>query len=339
MAVLIVDDQRDVRESLKYLLEAQGYPDVRLAASGQQALDFLTSGSTHTGVPADVVLTDVVMPGLSGIEVCRQIKANPLLHDIPVLVMTGRSDEALLQQAFAAGAHDFIPKPVGPNELAARVRSALDLKRELDQRRAHERELEALTDRLKRLNDELQRLAVVDELTGVPNRRYFNQLIRKEWGRAARDGTPLSLLLIDIDLFKGYNDRYGHPAGDGCLARVAGRVNRLTRRPGDAVARYGGEEFAVLLANTNADGAAVVAEILRAAIEQLGVEHAGSPHRVVTISLGAATATPDRRSSPERLLGAADRALYDAKRAGRNRVAVANMSEPCTERSEVNDQA
>ena len=339
MAVLIVDDQQDVRESLKYLLEAQGYADVRLAASGQQALDFLISGSTPDGVPADVVLTDVVMPGLSGIEVCRQIKSNPLLHDIPVLVMTGRSDEALLQQAFAAGAHDFIPKPVGPNELAARVRSALNLKHELDQRRDHERELEALTDRLKRLNDELHRLAILDELTGVPNRRFFNHLIRKEWGRAARDGTPLSLLLIDIDLFKGYNDRYGHPAGDGCLARVAGTVNRLTRRPGDAVARYGGEEFAVLLANTDTDGAAVVAETLRVAVERLGVEYAGSPHRVVTISLGVATAIPDRRTSPERLIIAADYALYDAKRAGRNRVSVAGMSGLHPEHDEVNDQA
>jgi diguanylate cyclase (GGDEF)-like protein len=323
LAVLIVDDQKDTRESLKFLLEAQGYSDVRLAASGREALDFLSPGGPVAAIPVDVVLTDVIMPGLSGIEVCRQIKASPRLHDIPVLVMTGRTDEALLAQAFAAGAHDFIPKPVGPNELLARVRAAINLKRELDHRRAHERELVELTARLKRLNDELQRLAILDDLTGIPNRRFFNLLVRKEWGRAAREAVPLSLILIDVDVFKAYNDRYGHPAGDACLARVAGALHRLTRRPGDAIARYGGEEFAVLLANTAADGAAVVAEKLRAAVEGLGLEHAGSAYRVVTISLGVAAAIPDRRTSPDRLMGAADRALYEAKSAGRNRIEIA----------------
>jgi diguanylate cyclase (GGDEF)-like protein len=319
VAILIVDDQKDMRESLKFLLEAQGHADVRLAASGREALDILTPNGPVTSATVDVVVTDVVMPGLSGIEVCRQIKADPRLHDIPVLVMTGRSDESFLEQAFAAGAHDFLPKPVSPNELTARVRAAIQLKQELDRRRAHERELVDMTELLKRLNDQLKRLAVLDDLTGIPNRRYFNQLVRKEWGRAAREETPLSLILIDVDVFKAYNDRYGHPAGDACLARVAGALNRVTRRPGDAIARYGGEEFAVLLANTAADGATVVAEKLRNAVEGLGLEHAGSAHRVVTISLGIATAIPDRRGSPDRLMGAADRALYDAKAGGRNR--------------------
>jgi diguanylate cyclase (GGDEF)-like protein len=319
LAVLIVDDQRDMRESLKFLLESQGHSDVRLAANGREALDLLRLDEPAAGVGVDVVVIDVVMPGLSGIEVCRHIKADPRLHDIPVLVMTGRTDESLLEQAFAAGAHDFLPKPVSPNELAARVRAAIQLKQELDQRRAHERELVEMTDRLKRLNDQLKRLAVLDDLTGVPNRRFFNQLVRKEWGRAAREEAPLSLVLIDVDVFKAYNDRYGHPAGDACLARVAGALNRVTRRPGDAIARYGGEEFAVLLANTAAEGAAVVAETLRGAVESLGLEHAGSAHRVVTISLGVATAMADRRGSPDRLMAAADRALYEAKATGATR--------------------
>ncbi|HKA07164.1 MAG TPA: diguanylate cyclase [Gemmataceae bacterium] len=323
MAILIVDDQRDMRESLKFLLEAQGHSDVRLASNGRDALELLTPDGPVAGVSVDVLVIDVMMPGLSGIEVCRQIKGDPRLHDIPVLVMTGRSDESLLEQAFAAGAHDFLPKPVSPNELTARVRAAIRLKQELDQRRAHERELIDMTDRLKRLNDQLKRLAVLDDLTGVPNRRFFNQLVRKEWGRAAREETPLSLILIDVDVFKAYNDRYGHPAGDACLARVAGALNRVTRRPGDAIARYGGEEFAVLLANTAADGAAVVAEKLRGAVEGLGLEHFESAHRVVTISLGVATAVPNRRGSPDRLMGAADRALYEAKAGGRNRVGIA----------------
>jgi diguanylate cyclase (GGDEF)-like protein len=323
LAVLIVDDQRDMRESLKVLLEAQGYKDVRLAAGGRQALDLLAPGGTVAAVPVDVVITDVVMPGLSGIEVCRQIKASPLLRDIPVLVITARADEVLLDAAFAAGAHDFLPKPVGPSELLARVRSAINLKRELDQRRAHERELTELNEQLKKLNDDLQRLAIVDDLTGIPNRRYFNGLVRKEWARAAREAIPVGLMLIDVDVFKSYNDRYGHPAGDACLARVAGALSRLACRPGDTVARYGGEEFAVLLANTGIAGAAVVGERLRIAVESLGLEHAGSTFGRVTISLGVAAAVPDRRSSPDRLMGAADRALYEAKAAGRNRVHIA----------------
>jgi diguanylate cyclase (GGDEF)-like protein len=274
------------------------------------------------GMPVDLVITDVCMPGLSGIEVCQQIKASARLHDVPVLVITGRADDAVLERAFAAGAHDFIPKPASPTELLARVRSALNLKRELDQRKARERELVEVTDRLRRLNDELRRVAIVDELTGVPNRRYFNLLVRQEWARAAREVQPVAVLLIDVDVFKGYNDRYGHPAGDACLARIAGTLHALTRRPGDVVARYGGEEFVALLAHTAANGAVTVAEGLRTAVEDLNIEHAASAFGRVTISIGVAAAVPDRNSSPDRLLAAADHALYDAKSGGRDRVVV-----------------
>jgi diguanylate cyclase (GGDEF)-like protein len=165
-------------------------------------------------------------------------------------------------------------------------------------------------------------VAILDELTAVPNRRFFNLLLRQEWARAAREAHPLSILLIDVDLFKGYNDRYGHPAGDACLARIAGALNTLARRPGDAVARYGGEEFVALLAHTADKGAAIVGETLRAAVEGLNLEHAGSPFGQVTISVGVGSTVPDRGSTPERLLAAADHALYEAKSTGRNRVAV-----------------
>lgn len=321
VGVLIVDDEPDVRETYRVLLETYGHTGVRTAGSAGEALALLAAPSAANDV--DLILTDVAMPGLSGIEMCRHVKATPALTHIPVLVMTGWVTEDVLDRAFAAGAHDFVPKGVSPPELLARVRAALNLKHELDRRRARERELEDVTRELERANLRLHRLAVQDELTGVPNRRYFNLLLHREWGRAARDHRPLGLILADVDHFKAFNDRYGHPDGDSCLARVAATLTRHVRRPADAVARYGGEEFAVLLPNTDAAGAGTVAEGLRAAVAGLGLEHAGSSFLRVTISLGVAAVVPTAGMSADRLVRAADAALYRAKAAGRNRVEVA----------------
>jgi diguanylate cyclase (GGDEF)-like protein len=197
------------------------------------------------------------------------------------------------------------------------------LKRELDQRRARERELVEVTDRLKRLNEKLQRLSMRDELTGVANRRYFNWLLGQEWARATREVLPLSLIVIDIDHFKDFNDHYGHLRGDECLAKVASVLHALARRPGDCMARFGGEEFVVLLAHTEIHGAAAVAERLRQGVEALALDHARSKTcDRVTISLGAACAIPSRTTSAESLLAAADEALYRAKADGRNCVRV-----------------
>jgi diguanylate cyclase (GGDEF)-like protein len=319
LSILIVDDGDDTREALRALLTARGYRGLCTAACGQEALELLSDGAA--GI--DVVLTDVNMPGLSGIDVCHQIKTTPHLHDIQVLVLTGQPDEEVLEQAFAAGACDFISKPVRPNDLLARVRAAVNLKRELDQRRARERELVEVTERLKRVNEKLQRLSMRDELTGIANRRYFNWLISQEWARAAREVLPLSLILIDIDYFKDFNDHYGHPRGDECLTKVADTLHGLARRPGDCVARYGGEEFVVLLAHTETHGAAAVAERLRAGVEALGLDHARSKaHNRVTISLGVACTIPGRSGTPEALLAAADEAVYRAKAEGRNCVRI-----------------
>ena len=142
----------------------------------------------------------------------------------------------------------------------------MNLKRELDQRMAREQELLCVTRRLERANDKLRRLSMLDELTGVPNRRYFNLMLTREWGRASREDLPLALVILDVDWFKSYNDRYGHPAGDACLIQIATALASLIRRPGDLAARYGGEEFVILLANTTSDGAAIVAETVRAGV-------------------------------------------------------------------------
>jgi diguanylate cyclase (GGDEF)-like protein len=322
VSILIVDDSDSTNRSLRAFLQSRGYPEVRTVTSGGEALRLLGEG-TPAAAPGEVevILLDVGLPDVDGLEVCRRVKAESALKDIPVLVVTGAADERTLEQAFAAGACDYLHKPVRLPELLARLRSALNLKRELDTIKSRERELVQVTRQLEQLNRELERLSILDELTGIANRRFFNVVLAQEWARAARAVLPLSLILIDIDFFKNYNDHYGHPEGDNCLRQVAGALSSLAKRPGDCVARYGGEEFVVVLAHTGVQGAAAVAEGLRKKVANLGLEHAHSPVADrVTISLGVASTVPERGGSPELLLAAADQAVYEAKRAGRNRV-------------------
>jgi len=190
--------------------------------------------------------------------------------------------------------------------------------------RARERDLERTvaerTLQLEEANSKLQQLSQVDALTGIANRRRFEETLAREWRRAMRDGMPLSLVMIDIDHFKDFNDNLGHQVGDQCLRRVAGEIREALTRPGDVVARYGGEEFGAVLPSTPSRGAFAVAEMLRARVEALGIAHPTAATRIVTISAGVATAASGGDSSPEALVAAADEALYRAKRAGRNRV-------------------
>jgi PleD family two-component response regulator len=249
MSILVVDDSPETRFILKTQLELGGYHEVLTAASAAEAFEVLGL-ERNTEPRIQAVLMDVSLPSINGIEACRRIKAAPHLRHIPVLVVTASSDQETLREAFDAGACDFLTKPVHPPELLARVRSALNLKCEIDRCMERERELVRVTEQLRRLNAELRALAVLDELTGVANRRFFNAILSQEWGRAMRDVLPLSLILIDIDFFKKYNDHYGHPRGDECLRRVAGELKPMAKRPGDCVARFGGEEFAVILPHT-----------------------------------------------------------------------------------------
>lgn len=323
MSILIVDDTANSRNSLQSLLRASGYADVQTAQSADDAFRVLgMNGSSESQIIADVdlILMDVQMPGVDGIEACRRIKETQRLRDVSVIMVTGMAETDCLEPAFAAGAVDYVVKPINTAALLVRLRSALLLKREMDARHRLTQHLRKLSKKLARANRKLRTLSYQDGLTGVANRSCFDKTLSKEWARAARQRVPLALILMDLDHFKRFNDTHGHLAGDQCLKQAAAELARVCRRPGDLLARYGGEEFAVLLPDTDADGAAVVAEKLRTAIAELAPIDCPLPGRI-TVSLGIAACVPEPHTDPVGLVDVADRALYEAKRLGRNRVA------------------
>jgi diguanylate cyclase (GGDEF)-like protein len=259
------------------------------------------------------VLLDIRLPGLDGYEVCRQLKQDPATRDIPVIFVSALDEGMDKVRGFELGGNDYIPKPFQAVEVVARVENQLkiaNLQREMALKNAE----------LERANRMLQSLSYLDPLTGIANRRNFDESFEQEWRRARREDGRVALVMADVDRFKDYNDLYGHPSGDECLRRVALEASNSLRRAGDLAARYGGEEFALVLPGTDTQGARIVAEDVRARVERLQIPHKGSPHGVVTLSLGVAAMSPKDDQPRELLVAAADRALYQAKANGRNRL-------------------
>jgi diguanylate cyclase (GGDEF)-like protein len=289
--LLVVDDQPINIQILHQVFSASC--QVFMATSGEQALQVC-----HDKQP-DLILLDVVMPGMDGYAVCRQLKADEATAHIPVIFVTAHNDPEQETLGLDVGAVDFIAKPVNPKVVMARVKTQLTLKFQADL---------------------LRQLVYLDGLTGAYNRRYFDQQLSHEWARSVRSGTPLSMILLDVDFFKRYNDFYGHQAGDDCLRQVAATLKSHLRRPADLAARYGGEEFACILPETSFDDALELANQLGQQVQSLHIAHARSDAAaVVSVSLGVAAREGDSRGSAGELLGLADTQLYRAKSTGRAR--------------------
>lgn len=421
-SVLVVDDMPENIQVLRHILEPQGYR-IRAAIGGLSAL------ASARNAPPDIMLLDVMMSDMDGFEVCRRLKGDEATRDIPVVFVTGRNDSQAVVEAFAAGAVDYLTKPVQSEEVCARVQTQLKLREQLQALREQAERFRAVVSnmaeglliieqgghvqfanpaatytlgyeperlegvvidtliaepgrgevrdfllgnggaqaaggpamlgpfevqllradgaavamdltisqmfvtpplfigllhdisRYKLSQDALLQIAYTDPLTNIANRRRMDAFVQQEWRRLARANGPISLVMIDIDHFKPFNDMLGHQAGDRCLQRVAQIVQSVARRPTDLAARYGGEEFVLVFSETEAPVAQHLAEVLRQRIEGIHVPHPGSPtSNWVTASLGVSTIYPSSVTEPEALFRNADAALYQAKAEGRNRV-------------------
>ncbi len=292
--ILLVDDVRINLDLLEAVLQAE-YRIVR-AVNGLEAIERAKE------LNPDLILLDVMMPEIDGFETCRRLKADPQTQAIPVIFVSALSEIGDEAQGLQVGAIDYIMKPIRPIIVKARIRNHIAL---------------------KQARDQLEEMTIRDALTGISNRRRFDDMLAQEWLRARRRSAPLALLLADIDHFKLYNDHYGHTSGDVALREVAQALDKAIRRPGDLAARYGGEEFACILPDTDSVGAAQLAERLCQAVCDLGIVHAhSSAAQCVTLSIGGVSLVPSVEDEPRILVDLADVQLYEAKRAGRNRASI-----------------
>ncbi|MEI6316941.1 MAG: diguanylate cyclase [Pseudomonadota bacterium] len=301
--ILVVDDNPLIVQALYHTFSNDC--QVFMATSGESAIEVCRERQP------DLVLLDVMMPGLDGYQACERLKADPATSDIPVIFVTGQSDSAAEVRGLAAGAVDFIVKPFNPVIVRARARAHLTIKRQ---------------------SDLLRELAYTDALTGVANRRCFDLRLQNEFLRAQRSGTPLALMMIDVDRFSQYNDRYGYQAGDDCLRLVAAALRTHMRGARDTLARHGGDVFACILPDTPLAAAVSLAREIEERVRALTIPHAGSDVApVCTVSIGVAATSPAVETLQD-LLALADAELYRARMDGHGRVSATDHDRPALTR-------
>lgn len=309
--VLLVDDQVLICEAVRRALAGEADLDFHYCTDPLEALRIAEE------VKPTVILQDLVMPGMDGLDLVRRYRDTPATHAVPVIVLSAKDEPAVKSAAFQAGANDYLVKLPDRIELIARIRYHTRAYLDHVQRDAAYAALRESQRQLMQANLELERLTRIDGLTGLGNRRYFDEYMLAEWRRAGRTRTPLALLMIDVDNFKLYNDSHGHLAGDEVLRQVADAIQAGVSRSGDLAARFGGEEFVVVLLNTDLAGAQSVAAQIMARVRALDIPR-DNGH--VTVSIGASAMVPTDMAAPDDLIKAADLALFRAKSNGRDRV-------------------
>ncbi|MHB8765437.1 MAG: diguanylate cyclase [Deferrisomatales bacterium] len=298
-SLLIVDDSPGLRQEVRKL--SSRLPVFSACREAENGID---AYKKVLAAAPDLIVCDLVMPSVDGLKFLTLLRARPELRDIPVILLTGKTDTETKIRGLELGASDYVTKPFDPGELLARIKVQLKIK--------------ALQDALRTSNEQLRELSMTDPLTGLFNRRYFMKSLATEFDRTERYGAPLSFVMVDIDHFKRLNDTFGHQAGDDVL-RAMGALMRQEIRTTDIPARYGGEEFCVLLPQTPSDGAREFAQRVRLSVESAVFQAQGHELRI-TASLGVASCPSGAVASGEDLIRLADEALYEAKGAGRNRV-------------------
>lgn len=315
LKVLIVDDSKVALKAISGYIEDMGVHPL-LAETGKAAIEL------YSKERPDIVLLDIILPDTNGYEVAKEIRSLQGKDDwTAIIFLSAMSKDEDLARGIEVGGDDYIMKPAGSVVVQAKVRAMYRLVK-------MQRALVKLADQLNMANLELQRLSMTDGLTGIANRRMFDQSLAREWRRCIRLKKPMSIVLLDVDSFKKYNDRYGHQAGDDCLKAIAGELARSAPRPADLVARYGGEEFVMTLGETDESGALWVANRLRQHVAGLKMPHEDSNHTYVTVSCGVSSVLPSRDLSVDTLVKSADNALYLAKKQGRNTVVYLGYGQP-----------